>query len=188
MVHGYRTAETYKASKALNSSGDCNVDVNCDIGTGNDMKENVKKSAGMLVTGGSGFCSGALINNTNNDGTPYFLTANHCVGSGVTGWAFHFNWRSDASVADYATTAPSVDSAYDETVSGAVLRASRTESDFALVEITDTSFFAANPDVIWAGWDRTNTPPAYTLGIHHPAGDIQKVCRDDNSPNPIDSS
>ncbi|NQX86398.1 MAG: T9SS type A sorting domain-containing protein, partial [Flavobacteriaceae bacterium] len=78
------------------------------------------------------------------------------------------------------------DSAYDETVSGAVLRASRTESDFALVEITDTSFFAANPDVIWAGWDRTDTPPSYTVGIHHPAGDIQKVCRDDNSPNPID--
>ena len=66
------------------------------------MKEDVKKSVAMLVTGGSGFCSGALVNNTSNDGTPYFLTANHCVGSGtVTGWAFRFNWRSDASVADW---------------------------------------------------------------------------------------
>ena len=112
VVHGYRTAETYKATRALNSSGDCNVDVNCNIGAANDIKENVQKSAGMLVSGGSGFCSGALINNTNNDGTPYFLTANHCVGGGsVAGWAFRFNWASSAVDADCATTAPSIDSA-----------------------------------------------------------------------------
>ena len=188
VVHGYRTAETYKQQKALNSSGDCNVDVNCNIGTGDSMKEDVKKSVAMLVTGGSGFCSGALVNNTSNDGTPYFLTANHCVGTGtVTGWAFRFNWRSDASVADCATTAPSVDNSYNETVSGAILRARRTESDFALIEITDTGFFAASPDVVWAGWDRSDVAPAYTVGIHHPAGDIQKVCRDDNQPTAIDN-
>lgn len=186
VVHGYRTAETYKQTKGLNDSGDCNVDVNCNIGIGDSMKEDVKKSVAMLVSGSSGFCSGALINNTSNDGTPYFLTANHCLGGSVAGWAFRFNWRSAAEDADCATTSPSVNSSYDQTVSGAVLRASRSQSDFALVEITDTGFFANDPDVVWAGWDRSDTAPDYTVGIHHPAGDIQKVCRDDDQPLAID--
>lgn len=182
VVHGYRTAETYKQSKGLNDSGDCNVDVNCNIGVGDSMKEDVKKSVAMLVSGSSGFCSGALINNTSNDGTPYFLTANHCTGGSVAGWAFRFNWRSSAADADCATTNPSVNNSYNQTVSGAILRAKRSQSDFALVEITDTDFFDGNPDVVWAGWDRSDTSPDYTVGIHHPAGDIQKVCRDDDQP------
>lgn len=186
VVHGYRTAETYKQTKGLNDSGDCNVDVNCNIGIGDSMKEDVKKSVAMLVSGSSGFCSGALINNTSNDGTPYFLTANHCVGGSVAGWAFRFNWRSAADVADCATTSPSVNSSYDQTVSGAILRASRSQSDFALVEINDNGFFAGNPDVVWAGWDSSDTTPDYTVGIHHPSGDIQKVCRDDDQPLAID--
>ena len=84
VVHGYRTAETYQ--KNLGDSGDCNHDVDCDITPTSDpfeintRKEEVKKAAGMLLTGGFSFCSGTLVNNTNNDGTPYFLTANHCGG------------------------------------------------------------------------------------------------------------
>ena len=80
----------------------------------------------------------------------------------------------------------SVNSSYDQTVSGAILRASRSQSDFALVEITDTGFFSSNPDVVWAGWDSSDTTPDYTVGIHHPSGDIQKVCRDDDQPLAVD--
>ena len=81
VIHGYRTLKTPEADqenqRALNDSGDCNVDVNCDISAtsaaANDIKNDVKKSVGMIVVGGTGNCTGALINNTNNDGTPYFL-------------------------------------------------------------------------------------------------------------------
>jgi hypothetical protein len=186
VIHGYRTMSMHQPDndqKALNDSGACNVDVNCDIsGTSqvaHDIKENVKKSVGMIVVGGSGNCSGALVNNTNNDETPYFLTANHCLGGSVAGWAFRFNWASDESVADCATTAPSVDNSFIQTASGAILRASNSESDMALVEITDTAFFSANPDVVWAGWNRSTTEvPSLNVGVHHPSGDIQKVCVD----------
>ena len=94
VIHGYRvyTLPDPNNPKSLNDSGDCNIDVNCDIsGTSaaaNDIKDDVKKSVGMIVVGGTGNCTGALINNTNNDGTPYFLTANHCLGGSVAGWAF----------------------------------------------------------------------------------------------------
>lgn len=196
VIHGYRTADSYQ--KALGDSGACNQDVDCDITpSGSDtygidtVKENVKKSAGMLVSGGNGFCSGALVNNTNNDGTPYFLTANHC-GNSVGSWAFRFNWRSPNP--SCSTTASSPNGSFDQTVSGAILRMNSDESDTELVEITDTSFFNGNPDVVFAGWNRSKTTvPVINFGIHHPSGDIQKVCREDDgayranvnfSPNP----
>jgi lysyl endopeptidase len=187
VIHGYRTLKTLKADqenkRPLNDSGDCNVDVNCDItatsAVANDIKNDVKKSVGMVIVGGNGTCSGALINNTNNDGTPYFLTANHCLGGSVAGWAFRFNWASDASVADCATASPSVDNTFIQTASGGVLRASNSESDMALIEITDVAFFAASPDVVWAGWDRSIIAiPTLNVGVHHPSGDLQKVSVD----------
>jgi lysyl endopeptidase len=186
IIHGYRTLSPNTdqiSERALNDSGACNVDVNCDItGTSalaNDIKNDVKKSVAMIVVGGNGSCTGSLVNNTNNDGTPYFLTANHCLGGSTAGWAFRFNWASDESVADCATNAPSVDNSFIQTASGAALRASNSKSDMALVEITDTAFFATSPDVVWAGWNRsTSATPTLNVGVHHPSGDIQKVCVD----------
>tara|TARA_Y100000815_G_scaffold180124_1_gene164103 strand:+ start:701 stop:2125 length:1425 start_codon:yes stop_codon:yes gene_type:complete len=182
VVHGYRTAETYQ--KNLGDSGDCNHDVDCDITPTSDpfeintRKEEVKKAAGMLLTGGFSFCSGTLVNNTNNDGTPYFLTANHC-GGGEGSWAFRFNWRSPNP--SCGTTANSTNGAFNQTVSGAILRAASDESDMELVEITDPTFFNNNPDVVWAGWNRSTTQlPSVNFGVHHPSGDIQKTCRDDD--------
>ena len=188
VVHGYRSLKYPDGmtdnSKALNDSGACNVDVNCDISAFNsaahDIKEDVKRSVGMIVVGGSGNCTGSLVNNTNNDGTPYFLTANHCLGGSVAGWAFRFNWASDEADADCATTAPSVNNGFIQTASGGILRASNSESDMALVEITDATFFANNSaDLVWAGWNRSTTAvPSLNVGVHHPSGDIQKVCVD----------
>lgn len=183
VVHGYRSAESYQ--KALGDSRDCNQDVDCDITYATDLfelntrKEEVKKAVGLLVTGGTGFCSGTLINNTNNDGTPYFITANHCAGEDEGSWAFRFNWRSPEP--SCSTTSPSVDGSYNQTVSGAILRANSSRSDMKLVEITDMSFFSNNPEVVWSGWNRSKTEvPSVNFGIHHPSGDIQKVSRDDN--------
>ncbi|WP_179319899.1 T9SS type A sorting domain-containing protein [Winogradskyella helgolandensis] len=180
VVHGYRTAESYQ--KSLNDSGSCNQDVDCDITPASDpyeintRKEEVKKAVAMLVSGG-GFCSGTLVNNTNNDETPYFLTANHCSG-GEGSWAFRFNWRSPNP--SCGTTTNSTNGSYNQTVSGSVVRANSSKSDMELVEITDTSFFNNNPDVVWAGWNNSTTEtPAMSFGIHHPSGDIQKVSRND---------
>ncbi|EDP97929.1 T9SS type A sorting domain-containing protein [Kordia algicida OT-1] len=187
VVHGYRSLQYpdgMVGPEALNDSGPCNVDVNCDISAFNsdahDIKEATKRSVGMIVVGGSGNCTGALVNNTNNDGTPYFLTANHCLGGSVAGWAFRFNWASDESVADCATNAPSQNNGFIQTASGGILRAANSQSDMALIEITDATFFANNSaDLVWAGWNRsTSAVPSLNVGVHHPSGDIQKVCVD----------
>jgi hypothetical protein len=184
VVHGYRTATDFNEAKALNDSGDCNQDVDCDITPpGADpfsidqVKEDVKKSVAMLVSGNTGFCTGSLINNTANDGAPLFITANHC-GNSVAGWAFRFNWRSPTP--SCATTTGSPNGTFDQTASGATLLMNNSGSDTQLVRITDTGFFNSNPDVVWNGWNKSGTTfPSMQFGVHHPSGDIQKTCRDD---------
>jgi lysyl endopeptidase len=172
IVHGYRTEKDF--TKALNGSGNCNLDVNCPIGTDLDpLKEELKRSVAMMISGGSGFCSGALVNNTANDGTPYFLTANHCYSDPST-WAFRFNWISTNTVC--AQTTNSISNVDFNTISGATLRARRANSDFCLVEIN--SSIPSSWNCVWAGWDRTTNVASTIFGIHHPAGDIMKTCRD----------
>ncbi|WP_445159401.1 T9SS type A sorting domain-containing protein [Mesohalobacter salilacus] len=179
-VHGYRSVSEFnKEAKALNDSGACNLDVDCSIGSDFDtFKDDLKKSVALIVVGGSGFCTGALVNNTSHDGTPYFLTANHCLGSSVGNWAFRFNWRSPNP--QCATGNNSTDGTFNQTVSGANLIANNGDSDFGLLEITAP--LPSSWDLVWAGWDRSSTPANFSVGIHHPSGDIMKVCRDNDQP------
>ncbi|GGE02748.1 T9SS type A sorting domain-containing protein [Psychroflexus salis] len=178
VVHGYRSyTENESIQKAINDSGDCNLDVDCPIGDDyEDLKNHLKKSVAMTVVGGSGFCTGTLINNTANNGAQYFLTANHCLGGGVGSWAFRFNWTSPNPVC--ASFNNSQNGTFNQTASGAILRASNTKSDMALLEITPNLPDAW--DLVWAGWDRSNTNPDFEVGIHHPSGDIMKICRDND--------
>jgi hypothetical protein len=171
VTHGYRTAGEFQ-EKAFGSSGACNMNVNCPDGSG---WVNQRNSAVMLLSGSNGFCSGALINNTANDGTPYVLTANHCY-SDPTSWVFRFQWQSQNCT--NPSTSPSFKS-----LSGAVLRARRTPSDFCLVEITgglDNGTVPQSHTPYFAGWNNSNTPPTSTVSIHHPSLDIKKISFDDD--------
>lgn len=175
-THGYRNAQTFQEEKGLNDSGDCNLDVDC--GVGDDwtaLKDHNKRSVGILLQGGSGFCTGALINNTNSDGTPYFLTANHCF-SDPAAWSFRFGWISPNSVC--ASTANSTNGPTNMTISGGTLRARDAGSDFCLVEIN--SDVPEAWDRVYAGWDKSDITPEFSVGIHHPSGDVMKICRDDS--------
>jgi lysyl endopeptidase len=178
VVHGYRTQDealTKAPDDDLNGSGNCNVDVDCFMADVQDFKNINKRAVGLIIANNSSFCSGGLVNNTANDGTPYFLTANHCY-SNPSQWAFRFNWISPNPVC--ATTANSTTNApnFYQTLSGATLRARRADSDFMLVQITAN--IPTEWDLVYAGWDRSTTAPASVFGIHHPSGDIMKACRD----------
>jgi lysyl endopeptidase len=174
VTHGYRTANEF-LEKAFGSSGSCNMNVNCPDGMPWTPQRN---SAVMLVSGSSGFCSGALINNTQNDGKPYVLTANHCYDNPAT-WVFRFNWQAIDCANPGAS--PSFQS-----LSGAVLRARRTPSDFCLVEITGGLVNGTVPldyNPYFSGWDNSGNIPTATVSIHHPSGDIKKISFDDAAPS-----
>ena len=166
VTHGYRTSGEY-LQKAFGSSGSCNLNVNCPEGA---AWTNERNSAVMLVSGSSGFCSGALINNTLNDGKPYVLTADHCYSNPAT-WIFRFQWQG-AGCTNPATS-PTFQS-----LSGGVLRARATASDFCLVEITGGLVANTVPPAYtpyFSGWDNTGATPQSAVGIHHPSGDIKKI-------------
>jgi len=179
VVHGYRSVAQNVINKGLNDSGPCNLDVNCSIGSDfDDIKEVLKRSVALFILGGA-VCSGTLINNTENNNAPYFLTANHCNNGNTGAWAFRFNWVSPNPVCAQNQNSPN--GSFNQTASGATLLASNSKSDFMLVNIDANLPSAWN--LAWAGWNRSATDiPEFSIGIHHPAGDIMKVCRDDDAP------
>jgi len=172
VTHGYRTPNEFLL-KAFGGSGACNVNVNCPEGAAWTQQRN---SVVMLVSGSNGFCTGALINNTLNDGKPYVLTANHCY-SNPANWIFRFQWESTSCL--NPSTSPTFQS-----LSGAVLRAQGTPSDFCLVEITGGLVNGTVPAAYtpyFSGWDNTETISPSAVCIHHPSGDIKKIAIENNA-------
>jgi len=177
IVHAYRGLNSkFEELKELargpfGTSASCNIGINCPEGSEWQVE---KKSVALIASGNSAVCTGALVNNTANDGYPYFLTANHCLGGGVGNWTFYFNHES--------TTCSGTSGPTNQTVSGATIVANNGGSDFGLLEINNGDPITYN--VEWAGWDNTDDENAVTAatGIHHPSGDLKKICHDFDGP------
>lgn len=157
------------------ASGSCNVDVVCPENAG---WENETNSVVRIVLGG-GLCSGALLNNTAQDGTPYILTANHCIGEPYANWIFNFKYQVDQCG---STTDPYPNFNDIPSISGSELRATAGDGesgnqdtlDFCLVEMSQMPPASYNP--YYAGWDHSGNTPNSARGIHHPSGDVKKFC------------
>ncbi|MEJ6583165.1 MAG: T9SS type A sorting domain-containing protein [Crocinitomicaceae bacterium] len=178
VTHGYRTATEFQ-EKAFGNSGGCNMNANCSDANPWDLQ---RRSAIMLVSGSNGFCSAALINNTLNDGKPYVLTANHCY-SNPTSWIFRFNWQISPENMNQSNCSqnPGGNPTFTS-LSGGVLRARRTPSDFCLVEITAGLIAGTVPNSYgsyFAGWDNSDSIPTSAVCFHFPKGDIKKAAFDD---------
>lgn len=163
VTHAYRNL-FHSLNKDYGDADACTININCPEG---DDWQTESKSVVMLMVGGFAFCSGVLLNNTSNDGTPYVLTAEHCVGNddGST-WVYVFNWESPTCV--------NANPGINETVSGSIIRASMDDnaSDFALFELNSSP--PASYNAVYSGWDRSSTEPTRYVAISHPSGDIKK--------------
>ena len=77
--HAYRDIYHNKTGTEVLSE-DCNYDVECFVEGVDNLKNINKRSVNRIigsVNDGAFLASGALVNNTANDGTPYILSANH---------------------------------------------------------------------------------------------------------------
>ncbi|MCD4747044.1 MAG: S1 family peptidase, partial [Bacteroidales bacterium] len=164
VIHGYKDVFGLLNSKAFGSSGSCNVNINCP--EGNNWQTEKKGVAMILLANNTRWCSGSLVNNTDEDGTPYFLTAEHCGGSEST-WIFMFKYES--STCPY----PGTDGPTSYTVQNSTKRAENSASDFLLVEISTTPPQSFDPYYI--GWNRQNVASSSSTAIHHPSGDVKKI-------------
>lgn len=161
VTHAYR--DVFRRAKDLGDSGDCNINVICP--EGDDWRDQIR-SVAIITVGGSGFCTGTMLNNCAEDGTPYFLTADHCLDANVTNWVFRWNWESPEC--EQNLNGPT-----DQTVSGCELLVNSAGTDVALLRLNTAP--PPEYDVFYSGWDKSSTPAERVTGIHHPAGDIKKI-------------
>ena len=168
VVHAYKDVFYPEESRDYGDSGSCNNNVNCPEFI--DWEAEVRSVAMILSGGGFRLCTGSLVNNVRQDLTPYFLTANHCLG-GESNWIFMFNYESSGCNNQNGPTFM--------TVQGSTLLDNSASSDYAILrleeEIPDTY------EVHYAGWDASGTTPSTPVGIHHPSGDIKKISFDYNN-------
>src|SRR6185295_4626748 len=108
-----------------------------------------KRGVVILLSGGSGFCTGSLINTTANDCRPYVLTANHCSAGAST--VFGFNFENSACGSGPPPPAST------QTVSGATVLANFASSDFTLLQMSSPPPQSFN--AYFHGWSHSTTAP-----------------------------
>jgi hypothetical protein len=150
------------------AAGSCNIDVMCTSGNQNEMHAVAKMVFG--INGATSMCTGSLLNNTKNDRTPYFLSANHCISTQTVASSLQTIWNYRLA----SCGGSQVDSTM-QTVNGGAILLYQTTS-------TDTSFMRLNgtppSNATFAGWSaNTAATSAAVFGIHHPAADLQKYSR-----------
>lgn len=159
-------------------SGSCNVDVVCPEG---DLWEAEIAAVGVISTGGSTFCTGFMVNNTANDLTPYFMTADHCGIGSSNAASLVVYWNYENSTCR-PVGSPSSGGAGDGSLSqfqtGSFFRAGYSTSDMTLVELDSDP--DPNWEVAFAGWDRSGVDATSAIAIHHPNTDEKRISYEDD--------
>lgn len=169
----YLLSEDVLEKTGLKNSGSCNVNINCPEGA---MWQKQKRGVVriLLRSGSTWFnCSGSLVNNTLEDGTPYLLTADHCGASASAAdllvWQFYFNNEFETCVS--SGVLPN-----NMMLTGSTLVAKgplQGGTDFKLLLLQDEIPLDWNP--YFNGWSRFPMAGENGAGIHHPSGDAKKI-------------
>ena len=155
----------------------CMPDVLCE-----DVDETIIRSTVLLMIDGTVACTGMLVNNTENDETPYLLTAVHCLFSDNKKVEFpqapEYYIKQAGSIVvffNYNRAVCGTSMKATEEMSAAITypRAIVERKDIALLELQEKPPHHYN--VYYAGWNvetKADNPP-YT-NLHHPAGAVKK--------------
>lgn len=162
-----------------NFSGSCNLDVICSNEDGFEMVDEFRdiiRSVGAYHINGNLTCSGALVNNTQQDKRGFFLTAEHCgisvnnAPSVVTYWNFE---NSFCRLPNSQESGTDGDGNLNQFNTGCILRAENESSDFCLIEFDDPIKPEYNP--YFSGWDREFQSTEMAICIHHPGVEEKRI-------------
>ncbi len=134
----------------------CEVDASC-------YDDPEKNAVGRIMFNDNGrayVCTGTLLNNAAQDGTPYFLTANHCVNSQAVAQTVETYWF-------YQTTScnSGVLQNWVHSPPGANLLETQGLNDFSLLRLQNN----APGGVFFSGWTSVAQPAGTSVfGLHHP--------------------
>ena len=152
--------------RSVGEAGTCERDVSC-FAEADDMS---RSTARMIFTTSTGtfLCTGTLLNDSSSSGTPYLLSANHCISSQTTASTLITHWFFRSTSCDSGV------------LNSTGLRALYSGADLLYASsATDTSFLKLNEappaGTVFAGWS-VDAPAigADVATVHHPEGDLQK--------------
>ena len=161
-------------------SDDCHLDVACGAEDGFpqiDRYRDVIRSVAAFTLDGTDKCTGFLVNNTNQDGRPLFLTANHCGVDESTAPTIvtYWNFQNDrCRTPGTAESGAKGNGRRDVFNTGARLLASYATTDMTLLELDEPVNPRANP--FYAGWNALEELPTGTVfTVHHPNLDEKRI-------------
>lgn len=148
------------------AAASCHNDVTC-----HSTWANVAKGVARIsyVKDGSTFsCTGQLLNPLNSDGTPYFLTAHHCISTQTVAQTAEVSWKYQTSTCN-GSPPPLPDVAKSRV---ATLLSTGASADYTLLMIEG----ALPGDLFWVGWTSGSIPDGTaSTAIHHPRGDYKRI-------------
>ena len=179
-IHIINVGYVYRSQAELRNTAICFINVNCS--EGDDWQAQAQGVVGlwMHLPSHSGrnwyVCSGSLINNVRQDGTPFILTASHCIANAdeLAFETMRFDFFKE-SVSDDCFDS-SQTSPLTRTRQGAELIAYTPldeSSDGALLKLV--SPIPADWRVFFNGWDASGVPASSGVSIHHPFGMVKKI-------------
>lgn len=160
------TAQEEALLAKINESASCHLDATC-----YDTYANQRNAVARMIYTRDGLtylCTGTLLNDANASGTPYFLTANHCISTQASASSLITDWfyRSPSCNSRTLSTATT------RRMGGAALLYASDSTDMTLLRLNDTP----PPGAFFAGWDANAQGLGTSIvGLHHPRGDLLKA-------------
>jgi lysyl endopeptidase len=169
----------FRAKEPRDPQQSCHPNIIC-------YPENIQPGSGVvaLIINGTIYCTGSLINNTSEDGTPYLLTATHCLNNDYNPRFLanrKYNLVAGNIVAFFNYQSPLCDT----DIRGPLQMTMASADSVLISERHDISLlrFKQMPPVeyqpYYLGWNANvnagSSQSAPFHGLHHPNGGVKKV-------------
>lgn len=150
----------------INESATCNLDASCyDEGA---AQRNAVARMVFTKDGSTYACTGTLLNDLASSGTPYFLSANHCISTQAAASSLQTDWFYRSPTCNSRT----LSSASVRRFGGATLLYASSASDISFMRLNEVPPIGA----MFAAWDATpQASGAAVYGLHHPRTDLLKI-------------
>ena len=158
-------AATQDLSLQVGESLYCQLDANCYA----DLVSTRNAVARMIYVkdGGSYLCTGTLLNDRESTGTPYFISANHCISTQTMASTLQTDWFYRSATCNSSSVLASSTTRYG----GATLLYAASSTDTSFMRLNETP----PAGVTFAGWNSAAaTTGAAVSTLHHPKGDLLK--------------
>lgn len=160
------------------ASGLCQVNVNCSEGDATRKQQDAVVQILTKMGDNYAFCTGTVVNNTNEDFTPLVITAGHCLvlpkitasDADLLEWVFTFHYERPFCSNNMWIKEKS------PSLVGCTKKAFMPlngMSDGLLLQLKQP--IPESYGVFYAGWNANEEVVSKAIGLHHPRGDAMKI-------------